>query len=103
MCRSQQLQDPYHLIVQLKVSDNMIAIAIEHFDVSRQMLAIYGWGTSVTDEHYDGALSFEEYHALRETIKIMRHNYLQLLVDRRFLLERDCICYDAMRGGGQGG
>lgn len=28
----------------------------------------------------------------------MKHNYLQLLSDRDYLLEWDCTCYDALKG-----
>lgn len=93
-----KLQNPHHLVGQLKVNDNMIATTIEHFDVARQMLATYGWSTPLTDEHGDSGFSLAEIHALREAIGMMKQNYLKLLADRDFLLEWDCICYDALKG-----
>lgn len=35
----------------------------------------------MTDEHYDGSHPLESFNTLREAIRIMKHNYLQLLVD----------------------
>lgn len=91
-------QGYHHLARQLKVSDDMIATALEHFDVARQMLATYGWSTPKTNEHSDSILFLAEFHALREAIGIMKQNYLQLLADRDYLLEWDCTCYNALKG-----
>lgn len=88
----------HHLAGQLKVNDDMIATALEHFDVARQMLATFGWSTPETYEHGDSSLSLAEFHALRAAIGIMKQNYLQLLADRDYLLEWDCTCYDALKG-----
>lgn len=52
------------------MNDNQIATAIKHFDDARQMLATYGRGTLVTDEHYDGRLSLIEFYTFREAIEI---------------------------------
>jgi hypothetical protein len=54
----------------------MIATAIEHFDVACQMLAMFGWGTPMTDEHDDSGLSLAKFHSLQEAIGIMKQNYL---------------------------
>lgn len=76
----------------------MTATTLEHVDVARQILATYGWRALVIDESYDNGLSLEEFHALQETVKIMRHNYLHLLEDCNYLLKRDYICYEALLG-----
>ena len=38
-----------HVSSQLRVSERDIAIACEHFDASRQLLAVYGWGSPTSD------------------------------------------------------
>jgi len=88
----------HHLAGQLKVNDNMIATALEHFDVARQMLATYGWSTPEMDEHDGSGLSLTEFYTLREAIGIMKNNYLLLLSDRDYLLKWDGICFGALKG-----
>ena len=48
-CRRQSSQR-HHVSSQLRVSERDIAIACEHFDVARQLLAVYGWGFPISDE-----------------------------------------------------
>ena len=82
----------------MKVNDRMVATTVKHFDVAHEMLATYGWSTSLTDEHGDSVFSLAEIHALQEAIGMMKQNYLQLLVDKDFLLEWGHICYVALQG-----
>ena len=53
-----------HQLVGQNVDDNQVATTIEHFYVVLQMLATYGWGTPVIDEHNDSSLSLTEFHTL---------------------------------------
>ena len=39
-----------------------------------------------------------KFHKLREAIGTMKHNYLQILANRDYLLEWDCTCFDAFKG-----
>lgn len=87
LCGNILSQGDHHLARQLKVNDRMVAKTIKNFDVAHQMLATYGWSTTLTDEHGDSVFSLAEIHALREAIGMMKQNYLQVLVDRDFLLE----------------
>ena len=98
LCGNSLSQGDHHLASQLKVNDRMVATTVKHFDVARQMLATYGWSTPLANEQGDSVFSLAEIHALREAIGMMKQNYLQLLADRDFLLEWDCICYVALQG-----
>lgn len=49
----------HHLVGQPKVSDSQITTTIEHFDDTHQMLALFGWGTPMLDEHGDISLSLQ--------------------------------------------
>ena len=86
------------MIGQLKVGDGQIATTSEHYDAAYQMLAICSRGTLMLGEHSDSDLSLLEIHSLREVARIIKHNYLQLLVDTNYLLEWGCSCYDALMG-----
>lgn len=71
---------------QLKVSDSDISSNhLVHYDVIRQMLVASSWGAPMSDEHGDSTLSLEKVHALRETVRILKHNYSQLVADK------DCL------------
>lgn len=84
--RSQGLQRHY-VTNQLKVSDSDISSALGHHDVVRQMLATSSWGAPMFDERANSTLSLAEVHALREAVRILNHNYSQLIADQDYLLE----------------
>ena len=53
LCGNVSSQGNHHLASRLKVNDRVVATTVKHFDVARQMLATYGWSTTLTDEHGD--------------------------------------------------
>ena len=83
--RSQGLQR-HHVSCHLKVRDSNISLALEHYDVIRQMLATYGWGAPMFDEHGDSTLSLAKVHVFQEVVKILNHNYYHLVSDSDYLM-----------------
>ena len=66
-CRRQPSQH-HHVSSQLRVSERDIAIACQHFNVARQLLAVYGMGSPTSDEQGDSYISLMEIHSLWEAI-----------------------------------
>ena len=81
---------------QLKVSDSDISSALGHHDVVRQMLAMFGWGAPMFDLCGDSTLSLAEVHVLREVVRILKHNYSQLVVGLDYLLEWGSIYHETL-------
>lgn len=80
----------------MRVGERDITSTSEHFDATRQLLVVYGWGAPMTDEHSDGYLSLIEIHSLREGVMILRQDYLQLVADRDHLVEWGSMTYEAL-------
>ena len=66
----------HHVTSQLRVGERDITTALEHFDTAHQLLAVTGWGASMTNESSSGYLSLAEVHALHEAVKVLRQDYL---------------------------
>ena len=41
----------HHVTIYLEVSDSDIFSSLENYDAIRQMLATFGWGAPMSDEH----------------------------------------------------
>lgn len=79
------------------MNEDMIALALEHFDVFQQLVAHCCRTPGIYEHLYDG-LSLAEFQSLRDVIGVTQNHYLQLLSDRDCLLMLDGICYDALKG-----
>ena len=49
---------------QLKVSYSDISFILEQYNAIHHMLATFGWGATMSDEHSDSTLSLAKIHAL---------------------------------------
>lgn len=96
--RSQWLNQRHHVTYQLKECGSDISSSLNYYDAIRHMLATFGWGAPVLDEHDDSCLSLAEVHALREAVRILKHSYFQLVDDRDYLLEWGSTCYEMLLG-----
>lgn len=86
----------HHVTGQLRFGERDITTTLVHFDTARQLLAVIGWGASMTDESCGGYLSLVEVHALREAVRVLRQDYLQLVADRDHLVEWGSTDYEAL-------
>jgi hypothetical protein len=86
----------HHVTSQLRVDERGISSTLEHFDAARQLLAVYGWSAPMTDESSGGYLSLTEIHALREAVRMLRQDYLQMVADRDHLVEWGSTAYEAL-------
>lgn len=86
----------HHVTSQLRVDERDITSTLEHFDVARQLLVVYGWGAPMTDEPSGGYLSLTDIHSLREAVKILRQNYLQMVADQDHLVVWGSAAYEAL-------
>jgi hypothetical protein len=83
--------------MQLKVSEDMIAIAMGNFDATHALVVDYCWRASMEHVSSDGGPVINEFHLLRERVTMMRTDYQQLLMDRDYLLEVGEMCHRALR------
>ena len=86
----------HHVTSQLRVGERDLITALEHFDTARQLLAVIGWGASMTNESSSGYLSLAEVHALCKDVRVLRQDYLQLVADHDHLVEWGSTTYEAL-------
>ena len=63
------------------MSESDISSAFEHYNVICHMLATSGWDALMSNERSDSTLSLAKVHALRLAVRILKHNYSQLVAD----------------------
>lgn len=82
----------------MKLNEDMIIAAINHFDDTLKLMANYCWRILRTHKNLEGEFSLADFQALREALVVMKSNYLHLLLDRDHLLMLDEIYFHALKG-----
>lgn len=88
----------HHLVGQLKVNEDTIIAAINHFDDTHKLMEKCCWRSSGIHKNLKGEFSLAEFQVLGETLVVMKSNYLHLLFDRDHPLMLDEIYFELLKG-----